>query len=313
MFNYGDMQWTTGDASNGASGFGGAPATAGINKGNNLNFVEIGVFNQNNSNINPAPTTSGVNYLDNKSFIFNVTPIANFAPSVTGIPTTDTVRILCGNTDTISLTFMPPEINQLTTTTVDTSASFCNATAQITNGLISTAQVIIKADACNAGTTHTLTFTSTDNYSVPATTIVKIIVKILPLSTTIIPDTSVCFGTNLTLTASGGNYYRWTGPGGFTSSLQNPTLTGITPAQAGQYTVSIYNSDQQLPTNTLPSNGCAVVASTNIAVNPLPGARIDSTGEILSCTGISSVQPEIFLLIPMFGLPAGQQQVLLLR
>ena len=39
-FSYGDMQWTTGDASYGEGGFGGVPATVGANKGDALLLVD---------------------------------------------------------------------------------------------------------------------------------------------------------------------------------------------------------------------------------------------------------------------------------
>ncbi|CAN0117302.1 unnamed protein product, partial [Chrysoparadoxa australica] len=41
-FLYDDMQWTTGDASNGVNGFGGIPGTAGMNKGDNVANVFLG-------------------------------------------------------------------------------------------------------------------------------------------------------------------------------------------------------------------------------------------------------------------------------
>jgi hypothetical protein len=44
-FTYGDMQWTTGSASGGTNGFGGTPATAGVNMGDGVNYAAIGRFN----------------------------------------------------------------------------------------------------------------------------------------------------------------------------------------------------------------------------------------------------------------------------
>ena len=43
-FCYGDMQWTTGDASAGQGGFGGFPATTGVNFGNGVDFFQVGQF-----------------------------------------------------------------------------------------------------------------------------------------------------------------------------------------------------------------------------------------------------------------------------
>lgn len=69
----------------------------------------------------------------------------------------------------------------------------------------------------------------------------------------------VCLGGNLNLFASGGGTYSWSGPGGFTSSSQNPVRYGITGAQAGTYTVTITTSA-----------GCTATASVAVVVNTAP-------------------------------------------
>ena len=50
----------------------------------------------------------------------------------------------------------------------------------------------------------------------------------------------LCAGATLQLTAStiAGATYSWTGPNGFTSGLQNPTITNVTTAAAGTYSVT---------------------------------------------------------------------------
>ena len=53
-FCYQDMQWTTGDASQGAGGFGGVPATVGVNSGNGTDYIQIGLFDQAGSQIGRA-------------------------------------------------------------------------------------------------------------------------------------------------------------------------------------------------------------------------------------------------------------------
>src|SRR6185436_16245445 len=59
--------------------------------------------------------------------------------------------------------------------------------------------------------------------------------------------------------AVAGATYAWTGPGGFTSSLQNPTRTNATTADGGSYSV------------TVTVNGCTSAAgSTTVVVNPTP-------------------------------------------
>jgi len=65
---------------------------------------------------------------------------------------------------------------------------------------------------------------------------------------------------NLTATALAGATYSWTGPAGFSSTLQNPTITNITPAMAGNYVVTI--------TTTAPT--CIASSSTTFVINPNP-------------------------------------------
>jgi hypothetical protein len=61
-------------------------------------------------------------------------------------------------------------------------------------------------------------------------------------------------GQTVQLFASAGSAWSWTGPLGFTSTLQNPTIPNGTTDRSGNYTVTITN------------NGCAAVASTKVTV-----------------------------------------------
>src|SRR6185436_11349545 len=70
-----------------------------------------------------------------------------------------------------------------------------------------------------------------------------------------------CEGATISLstpTVSGATY-AWTGPNGFTSSLQNPTRANATTVDAGSYNVTVI------------VNGCAsVMGVTNVVVNAAP-------------------------------------------
>ncbi|MDH3892403.1 MAG: S8 family serine peptidase [candidate division Zixibacteria bacterium] len=72
-FSYGDMQWTTGDASGGSNGFGGAPATAGANKGDGISYALVGRFDHEGIDYDGAGgNADGISYLDNTARRFNV-------------------------------------------------------------------------------------------------------------------------------------------------------------------------------------------------------------------------------------------------
>ena len=70
-----------------------------------------------------------------------------------------------------------------------------------------------------------------------------------------------CTGNTITLTAggTGTTTYAWSGPGGYNSTLQNPTFTAATTS-AGVYTLTAYNA-----------GGCPTTVTTNaLVVNPSP-------------------------------------------
>jgi hypothetical protein len=95
-FCYGEMQWTTGDASGGADGFGGIPATVGANKGDGVNYLQLGRFNRDSTNwTGPYSDTSGVAWLSERHFFFS-TASANIPPIFTSIGC-DTLEIEAGS------------------------------------------------------------------------------------------------------------------------------------------------------------------------------------------------------------------------
>ena len=95
----------------------------------------------------------------------------------------------------------------------------------------------------------------------------------------------VCVGTPLSLTSSGGVGYTWSGPNGFSSTAQNPTVNASTTlAMAGTYTVIVTNA-----------SGCTASTTTAVTVNsnptitetsPLPAATFgQSYSHTVSATG----------------------------
>jgi hypothetical protein len=50
---------------------------------------------------------------------------------------------------------------------------------------------------------------------------------------------SICQGDTIQLSASGGTNYSWTGPTGFISYEQNPSILNANASQSGQYICTI--------------------------------------------------------------------------
>ncbi|MBT1708769.1 hypothetical protein KK062_11065 [Fulvivirgaceae bacterium PWU5] len=82
-FFYDDMQWTTGDASQGpGDGFGGIPATVGMENGQGADscfFFQLGRFGKRGTEFVDHASASGVDYLDYKCFYYDVSTIETLA------------------------------------------------------------------------------------------------------------------------------------------------------------------------------------------------------------------------------------------
>lgn len=95
-----------------------------------------------------------------------------------------------------------------------------------------------------------------------------------PPSSTATANTPVCAGSTLSLSSSTGVSYQWTGPNGFTSAIQSPTISNVTAAAAGTYSVTVKSS-----------SGCEVVVPVTVVVNAQPVAAVDAVEPI--CEGSS--------------------------
>lgn len=90
-----------------------------------------------------------------------------------------------------------------------------------------------------------------------------------------ISNSPVCANTHLQLSASDGSFFKWTGPGGFTSADQKPVVIA-TPSLAGLYTVSVTDA-----------TGCTSMATTEVEVLPAPVISVNRPAPI--CIGDSAL------------------------
>jgi uncharacterized repeat protein (TIGR01451 family) len=132
-----------------------------------------------------------------------------------------------------------------------------------------------------ATTTYTLTVTDANGCVSENAPTVTVTVNPIPAPPTAGNAGPVCEGGTLQLTASAvaGATYGWTGPNGFASSLQNPTIPNATVAASGTYSVTVTVS------------GCASAAATTVAsVYPKPAAVVSGSATICqgSATEISA-------------------------
>ncbi|WP_217603683.1 hypothetical protein [Chitinophaga sp. GbtcB8] len=139
------------------------------------------------------------------------------------------------------------------------STTYTNLSAAV-SGTGTSLQLVIRARA-----TGTDEFYYTDNVKVTA------VDPAVTLATAVSGPVTCTGNATITVTPSGTiSSWAWTGPNGFTSTTQNPTVTA-----GGQYNV----------TGTMPG-GCTVSASVNVTENKTP-PDVTATGGALGC--LSSV------------------------
>lgn len=264
-FCYGDMQWTTGDASGGTNGFGGIAANVGANKGDGVNYIQMGTFDQPGSTYNgPLGAPSGIDWLDNQQFFFNACntgPNNNVPPILTSQQVCDTLTVCVGDTLHFTASWLSPEASQTTTPNLVAPGVVGITLTSFVIGNTATIGFDLVASSANTGY-NTITVSGTDNGSPAQTTSGTIVVYVAPSPTTTTSSTPGSCGANTgtaTVNASGGSgiyTYVWQ-PGGQTTS----TATGLAP---NTYIVTV--------TDTL--SGCdtkdtVIIAPTgNLATTP---------------------------------------------
>ncbi len=188
-FCYGEMQWTTGDASGGTGGFGGSPATVGINKGDGINYFQVSLFdNAGSTYTGPIGSpASGVNWLTGKSIFFNSCGAsANLPPIALGDSSVcDTLNLYAvGDSLVQRISCIAPESNQSNTLTATSAAlgsslSIDNSTSGVNASL--TFKVINSGLA--VGYYHVVVV-ATDNGTPPLSTTLDYVIHVHTAGTT---------------------------------------------------------------------------------------------------------------------------------
>ena len=131
----------------------------------------------------------------------------------------------------------------------------------------------------NAGGVYTVSVTDIYN-CLPAVKSASVSIALVPAAPTVTSNSPVCEGASLNLFAStiAGATYSWTGPNGFTSSLQNPVINNVTAANAGSYSV------------TVTVGQCtSISAVTSVVTNPIPATPVVSASPVCEGTNLNLV------------------------
>lgn len=200
--------------------------------------------------------------------------ITSAATSASGTYTVTVMVGVCTGSTTINVT-----VNPLPTPSASNSGPVCegnglsfNGNGGISyswngpNGFVSNSQTPgISAPSVSNSGTYTLVVTDANGCTNFTTT--SAVVNPLPAIS--ITGATVCANTTINLTATGGTTYNWTGPAGFTSSAQNPSIPNASPNMAGVYSVTVTDV-----------NNCSSTTNTAVIVNPIPTPSATNNGPI---------------------------------
>ena len=254
-------------------------------------------------------TSSGVN---SANILINAKPIINGPNTVCAGGSTVLTGNGAGTytwspggatTNAISVT---PSSN--TTYTVVGTSGTCSASAVVTVTVNPLPTITIAANPtaiCTGGQTSTLTAAgavsytwntgantavitaappSTQTYTASGTSplgcvnsaTMSLVVNPTP-TVNITSNSPICVGSNLVFSNStvGATTYSWAGPNAFSSTVAGPNMGGVTPANAGTYTL-----------NATSSAGCTQTNTVNVIVNTLPTVNI--SGSNIICNGNST-------------------------
>lgn len=101
----------------------------------------------------------------------------------------------------------------------------------------------------------------------------NVVVKLTPAKPAVTSNTPVCtkYDINLTASSTTGSSYNWTGPTGFSSTMQNPVRTNATVQMAGYYKVTATINGCTSPAD---STMVSVILSPEVFAYPSPGSTV---------------------------------------
>ena len=236
--------------------------------------------------------------LANPSFTWNPGNLVGQTISVSPSNTTIyTVTIVGTNTVTSAITTQTNTstvtIHNVPTLTLSSNSAVCpnssinlTATSGFTNytwtsPVSSQTTAAASLSIPNANQALAGTYTVIGRTAQGCTATATAVVDLIPTSTiAVTANPNACQGgvINLTANAPGATGYNWSGPGGYSSSLQNPTLNNVQPNQAGVYTVTALFSGTGANTCSVTNvSTVSIVPAGTVLINPVPDVCHNAT------------------------------------
>jgi hypothetical protein len=211
-FAWDNMCWTTGDASGGTGGFGGSPAIVGANRGNGVEYFQIGAFDHEGTDYDgPYGNNDGVSFLDYSVTCFNTGEFINIAPIPQGFPAGNQVTVDAGLGEVLDLDlqFISPEPGQTVTVVINDVDNAQGAGLVITNNSPQLEVVDITLDwtpDCGDVGSYALEFTATDDFNPPGQTDITLDINVLctSIEACCLPDGSCIQMPDVDCLAQGG-------------------------------------------------------------------------------------------------------------
>lgn len=251
---YHKVDWTTGDASGGFNGFGGAPAIVGMNSGDGINYALAGKYSKSDTTFFASVDSLNgvVNLIDQHLFLHPCDSV-NQNPGLMGHKVRDTIGVCVGDTLNETYRFLPPEFDQNVLVVVTSSVFPGFSLTQVSTGNMATASFEIIGEVSNMGF-HTLHFKVIDNGSFPQILDFDMVVQIdsLPTPLFIVGDSIIC------------SYD--------TTSLQVPNIYETILWNTGSVGHQVYVIPGQYEV-TVSSNNCEANSSFNV-IGFTPDAQI---------------------------------------
>ncbi len=238
-------------------------------------------------NLNGSSGTAGIAYswTGPGGFTSSIQNPLVTTPGTYSLTVTEPVH-LCSNATTVvvSQNITPPA----GVTANNTGTLTCSITSVDLNGASSTAGVnynwagpggysssVQNPTGITVPGTYTLTVTNPTNNCTSTASTVVLQNSTPPAGVTVVnPDTLTCTVTSVNLngnSSTAGVNYNWAGPGGYSSSVQNPTGISV----PGTYSLTVTN----------PVNNCTGMASTVVQQNIAPPAGVTAANsDTLTCT-----------------------------
>ncbi|MBK6836236.1 MAG: gliding motility-associated C-terminal domain-containing protein [Bacteroidetes bacterium] len=236
---------------------------------NNIAVTGTGALTYVWTNSTPVVVGGNSNSITNQpAGSYNVTVTDNFNCPVTfgpysitnpGAPAAPTVS---ANDNTLCV----GQLLNLTGTSSATSFSWTGP-----NSSSSTSSLSIGAVTLADAGTYTLTVTESNCTS---SNTINITVNANPTAAATSSNPAYCTGSAINLFGSGGTSYSWTGPNTYSSTDQNPTITGSTIAADGTYSLTVTDA-----------NGCTAQSTVAIDVNQTPSDPLTTGSSSAICEG----------------------------